>query len=243
MSLKWLNTKGSAGDGDVSGPGSATISALSRWGNAAGTLLLDSGILVDNDNNISVDLSAASADMLWTLDPGVTNHGLLINNLNNGTAQSELAIVPNTIQGRVSNDAGANWTGYEITHDQGMRIFDGANEIGAFYHADYSAQGIAVKGDSWIPDVAFVRTMLPTFSILGTPEETVTILSADIAIVGSTYVIKDATGAASPAAPQTIETEVDEEIDGVDANATPILIEDPYGSLRLYSDGANLWSY
>ena len=242
MSLKWLNTKGSAGDGDVSGPGSSTVSALPRWGNAAGTLLLDSGILVDNDDNISVDVSATM--MMWTLDPGVSDNGLFINPLNNGTAQSELTLVPETIEARVSPDGLANnWTGYDITHDQGIRFFDGANEIGAFYHNDYSGQGIAVKGDNWIPDVAFVRTMLPAFSILALAEQTVTILSADIAIVGSTYVIKDATGAASPAAPQTIETEVDEEIDGVDANATPILIEDPYGSVRLYSDGTNLWSY
>ena len=240
MSLKWMRVGASGGGGgDVNGPGSATLMAIPRWANVAGTLLADSGIIVDANNNISID--AAAAGIALNIDPAATNNGFTINALDNGTGRSETTFAPEGVQSRVGPD-GADWAGYDLTLDQGMRIFDDPALVGAFYHADYSAQGIIVKGDRWIPDKGYldVAVNAPTFFTLTGISSTATILSADILVADSVYIIKDATDGAAPGAPQTIETEGAEEIDG---STDDVLIEDPLGVVRLYSDGTDLWSF
>lgn len=51
----------STSSGDVMGPGVSTVTAIARWNNTIGTLLSNSGVLIDNSDNITGvnDISAA----------------------------------------------------------------------------------------------------------------------------------------------------------------------------------------
>ena len=93
--LKWfvdlaqvLNDAGGTVIGDVVGPGSSTDNAVARWDGTTGTLLADSGVIIDDSNNVSgivnltttgnVQLGDASADTLtinagtWTIGSNYT---------------------------------------------------------------------------------------------------------------------------------------------------------------------------
>jgi len=76
-----------AGGGNVSGPASATSTALVRWNGTTGTALSNSGILVDASNNVSGvgtlatganTITAASANALAVGSAGATNPALQV---------------------------------------------------------------------------------------------------------------------------------------------------------------------
>ena len=67
---------------------------------------------------------------------------------------------------------------------------------------------------------------------------TITIQTSDI-VAGRLFIIKDESGAASNPNPITIATQAAETIDGVSS----VQIKVPYGVVRLYSDGTNLFSW
>jgi len=132
-----------AGTGDVTGPGSSTDNALPRFDGVAGNLLQNSGVIVDDSNNLSgiAALSAASVstgalvstgdltlsdDLLWSSD-GAGDIGA------NGTNRPSKFYLLNYMQiGPVGNTyffadsiAGFSRFGY----------FDSG--LGAFYHFSY----------------------------------------------------------------------------------------------------------
>lgn len=266
MSLKWMNFS-SGGGGEVDGPGAATVSAIPRWGNAGGTLLLNSGILIDDNNNIFMNTlgggeTTVALQMLTEYNLiADADSELITNKTENGfdygievfsptEADFDFAsfiLVQNNIISMDAQTGDGNGNGnptknviFQIGPDgpTPILITDG-NGIGMKYlgnyagHANITARSIMDKGyiDGLVGGGADV------FFVTGTGQ-TVEIPSANIAVANSFFVIKDADGGAS-ADPVTITTEGAETIDGL---ASVQIVAD-YGSMRLVSDGTNLFSY
>lgn len=65
---------GGGGGGDVSGPGSSTDNAIARWDGATGTLIQNSGVILDDSNNITgVNDLTVGNDLSVTNDVFVTS--------------------------------------------------------------------------------------------------------------------------------------------------------------------------
>lgn len=65
-----------AGSGDVSGPGSSTDNAIVRWNSTSGTLVLDSGITLGDNNDLSFTIADTSnVDGLTITQNDTTNNG------------------------------------------------------------------------------------------------------------------------------------------------------------------------
>jgi len=107
--------------------------------------------IYDSDGTIDT----TSAQRTVTITDASGNKGLLFESTDGGSGiSSEVFFSNELIDFRVIT--GANSTGFDIDNIDGIRVFDGVKDIGLFYHADYSTQGIAVKGGRWIPDRSYV---------------------------------------------------------------------------------------
>jgi len=105
----------------------------------------------------TIDTSGANREV--TVDAGAGSNGLFVNAIDGGVGTSGELFVSNTlVMGRVVS--GSTATGFDCDAIDGIRLFDGTNEIGAFYHADYSTEGPAVKGNRWIPDLGAVIALI-----------------------------------------------------------------------------------
>lgn len=62
--LNWVEgfDGGGSGSGDVTGPGSSTDNAVPRWNGAGGDTLQDSGVLIDDDDNVTVPGRISTGD-------------------------------------------------------------------------------------------------------------------------------------------------------------------------------------
>ena len=57
-------------------------------------------------------------------------------------------------------DTGTGDVIFQMIALEGIRIADSKNLTGLFYDNDYSTQGIAIKGDRWIPDAGYVNSKI-----------------------------------------------------------------------------------
>ena len=119
------------------------------------------------DTYLTGTMDTSVAQRTVTIDGGMSSsNGIVFNAISGGGADSsELTIDNDLVAARVTNDSGASHTGLDIDAIDGIRVFDAISGIGQFYHADYSVNGIAVKGDRWIPDKGYVDSVSATEGI------------------------------------------------------------------------------
>jgi len=97
--LREKDTGGGGGSGDVTGPGSSTDNAIARYDGATGKIIQDSGVLIDDDDNVSgakeITISQGANDDLDTykvlagqLSSGVIEGG----ELSAGTLSTQFSI-------------------------------------------------------------------------------------------------------------------------------------------------------
>lgn len=75
---------GSGGSGDVVGPASSTDNAIARFDGTTGLLLQNSGVLIDDSNNITIPGTASVAGLDISLAGSAANPSLTINSTNSG---------------------------------------------------------------------------------------------------------------------------------------------------------------
>jgi len=148
-----------AGGGDVTGPGSSTDQAIARFNGTSGKVIQNSGVIIDNSNNISGAVNYVSSGLVngrnvaadgTTLDNHVSN----FNNPHMTTA----AQVGNTV---------AQWNASEL---QGVSISS---------TTPTSTQVLAYNGSVWIPT---------TLSVLTSAAENLTAVGGGSAINPSTSI-------------------------------------------------------
>jgi len=130
------------------------------------------------DTNLLIPTGVAQKNIVIDGDAG--SNGLLFDAIDTGAGTSSTLFIGNALVDVKVSD-GVNNVGFDVDAVDGMRIFDGISEIGEFYHADYSANGISVKGDRWIPDVGHVKAEIRTPSI-----DAATFLDSSTQSIGAT---------------------------------------------------------
>ena len=127
-----------------------------------------------------------------------------------------------------------------------ISVADPQNLIGMRYAANYASAN--ASAERWIPDKKYVDDAIaagvnPPMLIIGVTDPAnagdVEISNAQIAIGGSTYIIKDESGDANSNDKITITAEGGQTID----DETEMEIMTGYGVVRLYSDDTNLFSW
>lgn len=250
------------GGGDVIGPASSRIHSLPMWDNTLGTLLEDTGILVDGDNNITFTPVGSSVGIDWSSDirMAVDSGGdvLDLNLEANGEfnvmgwnflpatstfqgglfIESASVVIASATFDGAGSEIASSFIKIDAQATDVMTVQDGIDSKGLVYDDDYSG---AFTPRSLV-DKAYVDAAGGTaidIRLVTGASQLVTITSAQIAVADSLYIIKDADGDASSDF-VTIESESTETIDGSTDDA--FIVAD-YGCLRLVSDGNNLFSW
>lgn len=93
----WTKVSNQAGTGTVSGPATSTSTAVPRWNDLTGTLLADSGVLVDASDNVTVP-GALRVDEITeeTASAGVTVEGVVAKDSYIVSTNSDLATISKT---------------------------------------------------------------------------------------------------------------------------------------------------
>ncbi len=73
------------GTGDVNGPGSATNTAIARYNGTTGKIIQNSGVLIDNSDNVTGVTSIAIGDGTWVISEDVSDELLFTSPTGNGT--------------------------------------------------------------------------------------------------------------------------------------------------------------
>ncbi len=120
-----------------------------------------------------------------TIDSGSGNNSLLFDAVEGAAlTNGQVEISNDLISAGIHNST--QGVGYDINVNDGLRIFDGIAGIGSFYHADYSVNGIAAKGDRWIPDKAYVDSQVVSETLYTNDG------SIDAALADRTVTVSDA---------------------------------------------------
>ena len=253
--------------GDVVGPVTSTLTGISRWGDATGDSLLDSGVLIDANNNMFFTLQGAETTVGIWWDDGAENIRQYYDSAGLGSVISDAMAEGQFNFFAWNNDGEANSDnqGVFLVQDSavsvGVATWDGAgsqtgtSEIvfkpatnamlvtdsilseGLTYAADYSGNWTARS----IVDKEYVDAIGGGEVVKGQGSVPITVEISDAEIAaGGKFIIKDETGTCDTGGDEiTVTTESAQTIDG----EVSIEIAVNYGAVRLYSDGSNLFSW
>ena len=250
------------GGGGIVGPNPSTVTGLGVWADIVGGELLNTGVLIDANNNMSYTAIDASVGIDWSANITqklVTSTGVLSIQANNtaavdidswnadGATDSIRSSHMMAIDG-VLNLAVSTWDGNGVIEDttninlngsatSAIIVTDAIQEKGMVYAADYSDKyTIRSLVDKEYVDNADITIIGVLDAENGT---TVEISTTQIEVIGSKYIIKDQAGTAGPMDVIEITGEGAATIDGED----DLEIVTEWGVARLYSDGTNLFGW
>lgn len=150
---------GGAGGGDVSGPAASTDNGIVRFDGTGGKTIQDSGILIDDIDNLDTPGSVTIQDLL--ILGGATSPAEITSNQNNYKPLTNITTV------RLSSDAARDITGLDGNLDTGLDYVDGIirilHNVGSFpitlkdeNASSTSNHRFALQGDVIIdPDESF----------------------------------------------------------------------------------------
>jgi len=208
--------------GDVTGPGSSTDDAIVRFDGTGGKTLQNSGITIDNSNNMngvaSLDMSAMSTGYFEVGVGGVPLE------LYDGTADGILNIKDGEMDWEGNTDLGANANSYH-------KVSGTLDVSGSVKALGFAPNRVAYASTTTITDVT---------AIAGVTLGSITLtLPAVSTFSGSTLIIKDESGTVSGSNTVIVSCSSGVTIDG----ATTATISSPYGSISTYHNGTNWFIY